>query len=482
MDHLDRFISPLASRNASPQMQRLWSPRYKFSTWRRLWLALAEAQQQLGLPIADAQLQQMRDHLDDIDFDRASEYESKLRHDVMAHVHAFGETAPLAKPIIHLGATSQFVNCNTELIQMREALQLVATKLANAVDALGRFAEQYRGLATLGFTHFQPAQPTTVGKRAATWAQDLCLALEEVEHRLATLRFRGVKGTTGTQASFLSLFGHDTPDAHEKVEQLDQLVTQKMGWPVDRRFVVTGQTYPRVIDGLVLSSLAAVAAGCAKFATDMRLLANRKELEEPFESKQVGSSAMPYKRNPMRCERICGLSRFVIGLTSVPFTTAAEQWLERTLDDSSTRRLSLPEPFLAIDGVLDLVINVSRGIVVYDRKIEANLAAELPFMATEDLLMAAVQRGADRQEVHELIRGHSQASAQRVKTQGVANDLLDRLQSEPVFQGIDWNEALNPARFVGRASLQVEHFLHEVVQPIRERYAKQLDYDPQLKV
>ncbi|MDH3585427.1 MAG: lyase family protein, partial [Phycisphaerae bacterium] len=352
----------------------------------------------------------------------------------------------------------------------------------NAIDALGQFAQTWRDLPTLGFTHFQPAQPTTVGKRAALWAMDLNLALEEVEQRRQALPFRGAKGTTGTQASYLALFGGDTPGAHEKVEDLDRLVCEKMGWPADRRLPITGQTYPRLIDGLVASSLAAAAAACSKFATDLRLLANRKELEEPFESGQVGSSAMPYKRNPMRSERICGLSRFVIGLTQVPFVTAAEQWLERTLDDSATRRLSVPEPFLALDGALDLLIEVARGLVVYEKTIAANLRRELPFMATENLLMAAVQGGADRQEAHEQIRVHAQAAAERVKQEGAENDLLERLASEPMFQGLDLSAQLDPARFVGRAPQQVDHFLQEVVEPVRQRYRASLGASVEVKL
>ncbi len=474
----DRYESPLSSRNASPRMQGVWSSRRKFTTWRRLWLALAEAQQQLGLDISEEQIEAMRRCVDDVDLAKAADYEKKLRHDVMAHIHTLGDAAPAAKPIIHLGATSQFVNCNTELLQIREALGIVAGKLACAIDALGSFAANHRTLPTLAFTHYQPAQPTTVGKRAALWAHDLAGALEEIEHRIDSLRFRGVKGTTGTQASFLALFDGD----HDKVDRLDQLVTEKMGWPVEKRYVITGQTYPRVVDGLVISSLAATAAAAQKFATDIRLLANHKELEEPFEAEQVGSSAMAYKRNPMRCERICGLSRFVIGLTTVPFTTAAEQWLERTLDDSSTRRLSLPEPFLAIDGVLDLVINVASGIVVYEKTIAANLATELPFMATENLLMAAVKAGGDRQHVHETIRTHSQAAAQRVKAEGAPNDLLDRLKSEPVFKNVDFDAALEPSRYIGRAPQQVDAFIEAVVEPIRRRYQGELAYQPQLKV
>ncbi len=473
------YVSPLSTRNASPRMQAVWSPRKKFGTWRRLWLALAEAERELGLDISDEQIAELREHADaPIDYDTAAEHEKRLRHDVMAHVHTLGESAPKARPIIHLGATSQFVNCNAELVQLREALTIVAEKLAAVIVRLGEFAQQHRDLPTLGFTHYQPAQPTTVGKRATLWAQDFALALEEVEHRLATLRFRGVKGTTGTQASFLALFDGD----HDKVEQLDRLVTEKMGFPPEDRFVVTGQTYPRLLDGMVGAALAGVAAAAQKFATDLRLLANRKELEEPFEKNQIGSSAMAYKRNPMRCERICGLSRFVIGMVQTPFVTAAEQWMERTLDDSSARRLTLPEPFLAIDGVLDLAINVTGGIVVYEKTVAVNLAAELPFMASENTMMAAVRQGHDRQEVHEVIRTHSQAAAARVKQEGAANDLLERLRGEAMFKGVDLDAALEPHLFIGRAPQQVDAFIEQLVTPIRERYAGALDHDPQLKV
>lgn len=481
----NQYQSPLATRNASPAMSAIWSPRRKFTTWRRLWLALAEAQHELGLPVTREQVQDLAAHLDDLDLNRTSELEAQLRHDVMAHVHALGEQATVAKPIIHLGATSQFVNCNTELLLIRESLQLIASKLATTIDKLAAFAAAHRALPTLGFTHFQPAQPTTVGKRATLWAQDLAIALEDVEHRLDTLRLRGVKGTTGTQASFLALFeqaGCDRAAAAAKVEQLDRLVAQKLDWPIDRRLAVSGQTYPRVVDGQVGAVLATIAASCAKFANDIRLLAHRKEIEEPFESKQIGSSAMAYKRNPMRCERIGGLSRFVIGLTQVPFTTAAEQWLERTLDDSSARRLTLPEPMLAIDGVLDLMINVTAGLVVYDKTIEANLAAELPFMASENLMMAAVTAGADRQQVHEIIRTHSQAAAQSVKSEGKPNDLLDRLRNEPAFARVDLDAALDPASFVGLAPEQVDQFIKQVVDPIRTKYAEAIGYEPTLKV
>jgi adenylosuccinate lyase len=482
-DPNDRYVSSLASRNASAAMQQVWSARNKFTTWRKLWLALAEAQQELGLNITHEQIAQLRQAVaEPIDYALAAQQEKKLRHDVMAHVHTLAQAAPAAREIIHLGATSQFLNCNTELIQMRQALEIVAEKLASAIDRLAHFADHHKHVATLGFTHFQPAQPTTVGKRAALWTQDLAIALEEVEHRRASLRFRGVKGTTGTQASFLALFGGNIPEAHEKVDMLDRAVTDKMGWHEDQRYTVTGQTYPRVVDGLVASSLAAVAAGCQKFATDLRLLANRKELEEPFEQDQVGSSAMAYKRNPMRSERICGLARFVIGMTQTPFVTAAEQWFERTLDDSAARRLTLPEPFLATDGLLDLMVNVTTGLVVYEKTVAANLAAELPFMASENLMMAAVQQGADRQEIHEIIRKHSQAAAHRVKSEGAANDLLKRLEAEPAFKNIDLTAVLDPQSFVGRAEQQVEMFIEKVVTPIRTRYQDALTYQPDLHV
>ena len=485
MATFDRYESPLSSRNASSAMQAIWSPQRKFTTWRRLWLALAEAEKELGLPIRDEQVAELRRHLDDIDYLKAAEYEKKLRHDVMAHIHALGDVAPAARPIIHLGATSQFVVCNTELLLIRDALNLIAKKLANVIDQLATFATKWKFLPTLAFTHYQPAQPTTVGKRAALWAHDLALALEEIEHRISSLRFRGVKGTTGTQASFLELFqgiGLDDAEAHRRCEELDKLVAQKMHWSPQRRFVITGQTYPRVIDGPILASLAMAAAAAMKFATDVRLLANRKEIEEPFEASQVGSSAMPYKRNPMRCERICGLSRFVIGQTQIAYTVAAEQWFERTLDDSSTRRLTLPEPFLALDGVMDLLINVTAGMVVYPKIIERNLAAELPFMATENIMMAAVRQGGDRQHLHEVIRQHSQAAAQHVKNEGAENDLLRRLQGDPAFKGVDFAAVLDPAKFVGRSPQQVDAFVAEVAAPIRARYQHDLGMGSELKV
>lgn len=464
MSH-DLYTSPLVTRNASPAMLALFSPRRRIGLWRRLWLELAKHQRDLGISriSADA-LDQMAAHLDDIDFDLAAEWERKLRHDVMAHVHTYEAVAPAAKGIIHLGATSQYVVDNADLILMREGLRLLSAKLASAVSALSHFAERWKQLPTLGYTHYQPAQLTTVGKRATLWAQDLALDLEELEHRAATLRFRGVKGTTGTQASFLALFDGD----HDKCDELDRRVTAAFGFPAS--YTVTGQTYPRKVDAAIVNSLAQTAASVHRFANDIRLLAGMKQIEEPFEKDQVGSSAMAYKRNPMRCERATGLARFVISLASSPLMTAAEQWFERTLDDSSNKRLAIPEAFLALDGCLDIVINVARGLVVYPKTIAAAVHAELPFMATEEILMAAVQSGGDRQHLHELIRTHSLAAAAQVKQEGKPNDLLDRLRADPAFAGIDFSTLLDPARFVGRAPQQVDRFIEEVAVPIRARY------------
>lgn len=480
------YRSPLESRYASAQMRAIWSPQRKFSLWRRLWLALAEAQRELGLNITQRQIDELRANLDNIDFAAAERYEAKLRHDVMAHVHALGDAAPSARPIIHLGATSQDIVCNADLMQMREAMELIAAKLARVIDALGSFAIEYRDLPTLGFTHFQPAQPTTVGKRATLWAYDLLLALEEVEHAITRLRLRGFKGATGTQASFLALFHGD----ERKVDELDRLIISKLGWtPTTEEvsddasiFAVTGQTYPRLIDAVVVNALAVAAAGVHKFATDIRLLANRKEIEEPFEKEQIGSSAMAYKRNPMRCERACSMARFVMSLAQSPLNTAAVQWLERTLDDSANRRLAIAEAFLALDGVLDIAHNVGAGLVVYEKTIRANLMAELPFMATENILMAAVERGGDRQTLHEVIRTHSQAAAHRVKAEGAANDLLDRLRGDPAFEQVDWDELLDPRTYVGRAPEQVDRFIDQVVEPVRARYAAALNAAPSVEM
>lgn len=473
----DTYESPLAARNASPEMLRLFSPQHKFGLWRRLWLELARCERELGVArITEQALAEMAGHLDDIDFARAADWEKRLRHDVMAHVHTFEEVAPAAKGIIHLGATSQYVVDNADLIIMRDAMKLLANRLANAIDALAEFSVKWKDLPTLGYTHFQPAQLTTVGKRATLWAQDLALDLEELEHRIATLRFRGVKGTTGTQASFLSLFDGD----HGKCDQLDRMVTQRFGFA--ESFVVTGQTYPRKVDAAIINSLAGVAASVHRFANDVRLLAGMKQLEEPFEEEQVGSSAMAYKRNPMRCERATGLARFVISLASSPLQTAAEQWFERTLDDSSNKRLSVPEPFLAVDGCLQIVVNVARGLVVYPKVIESYVNAELPFMATEELLMAGVRAGGDRQELHEVIRRHSQAAAKAVKMEGKANDLIERLRGDAAFAGVDFGDVMDARRFVGRAPEQVDEFVRRVVMPIRERYRAALGQRVELKV
>jgi adenylosuccinate lyase len=484
MTQHDSYQSPLETRYASVEMRRIWSAERKFSLWRRAWLALAEAQKELGLGVSQAQVDEIRAHLDDIDFDNAARHEARLRHDVMAHVHALADVAPNARPIIHLGATSQDIVCNADLITLREGLVLIAGKIARVIDALGRFVEKYRALPTLGFTHYQPAQPTTVGKRATLWAYDFALALEEIETQIARWRLRGVKGATGTQASFLALFNGDA----KKVEELDRRFVEKVSALANvpaltpalsqrergQTFAVTGQTYPRIVDVHIVNALAATAATAHKTCNDIRLLANRKEIEEPFEKEQIGSSAMAYKRNPMRCERASGMARFVMSLAQNPLNTLATQWLERTLDDSSNRRLSLAEAFLALDGVLDVMHNVASGLVVYEKTIHANLMAELPFMASENILMAAVQKGADRQEAHEVIRKHSQAAAQRVKAEGGGNDLLDRLRTEKMFAGIDLDAVINPAAYIGLAPQQVEAFVRDVVLPVRNNYASVL--------
>ncbi len=459
----ERYENPLIARYASPAMAQLWGDQRKFSTWRRLWVALAESEQELGLDIRDAQIEEMRRAVDRIDFAAAARYERELRHDVMAHVHAFGDQCPSARAIIHLGATSCYVTDNTDLLLMREGLALIRDRLVLAIDVLGQFAAAQRDLACLGFTHLQPAQPTTVGKRACLWAYDLVLDLEEVEHRLQTLKARSVKGTTGTQASFLKLFDGD----HTKVRALERRVAEKMGFAAT--FAVTGQTYSRKVDAQIVDVLSGIAQSAHKAATDLRLLASQKEVEEPFESKQVGSSAMAYKRNPMRAERMCSLARYVISLQSSPAQTVATQWMERTLDDSANRRLVLPQAFLAVDAILILYHNIAGGLVVYPQVIARHLREELPFMATENILMAAVAAGGDRQELHERIREHSQAAAARVKQQGAENDLLERLRRDPAFAAVDWDQTLDVAQFVGRAPHQVDEFLAEIVTPIRQR-------------
>jgi adenylosuccinate lyase len=459
-----QYDNPLITRYASARMNELWSPQRKFSTWRRLWVVLAEAEAELGLPITAEQIAQLKAHVEDIDFAAAAAYERRLRHDVMAHVHAYGDACPDARPIIHLGATSCYVTDNTDLLLVRESLELVRDRLVAVIDNLAKFARQHRDLACLAYTHLQPAQPTTVGKRACLWAYDLVLDLAEIEHRLACLRAQGSKGTTGTQASFLALFQGD----HEQVRRLERLICRKIGFA--ESYPVTGQTYPRKIDAQVLAVLSGIGQSAHKMATDLRLLAHRKEIEEPFEKEQVGSSAMAYKRNPMRCERICSLGRFVMSLETSAAQTAAVQWLERTLDDSANRRLVIPQAFLATDAVLILCQNVTAGLVVYPRVIAANLQAELPFLATENILMAGVAGGGDRQDLHERIRRHSQAAAAVVKEQGGPNDLLERLARDPAFAKLDLAAVLTPADFVGRAPEQVDEFLAEVIAPIRAKY------------
>ena len=472
----ERYESPLTGRYAGEQMRRLFSAQRKFSTWRRLWLALAEAQQELGLDISDKQLKEMAAHLEDIDFEAVARYEKQLRHDVMAHVHAFGDAAPAARPIIHLGATSQFVGCNTDLLLMREGMSILAGLLADVIDALGRFAERWRDLPCLGLTHYQPAQLTTVGKRATLWCCEFLMDLEETEHRLESLAFRSVKGTTGTQASFLALFDGD----QEKVKALERAVAEKMGF--ERICPVTGQTYSRKVDAQIAAALAGIGATVHKFCNDIRLLSGMKEIDEPFESSQVGSSAMPYKRNPMRCERATGLARFLMDVAASPLHTAAEQWFERTLDDSANKRIAIPEAFLAADGVLRIVLNVARGLVVYEGSIAARVAAELPFMATENILMAAVKAGGDRQELHERIRGHALAAGERVKVHGQANDLVERIKADEGFAKVDLAAALDPSTFVGRAPQQVDEFIAARVEPVRRRYADRLGTDAELEV
>jgi adenylosuccinate lyase len=475
-DHYTQYDNPLLTRYASRRMSEIWGPRKKFSTWRRLWIALAEAEAELGLPIARSQIEQLKQHVDDIDFAAAEAHERRLRHDVMAHVHAYGDACPDARGIIHLGATSCYVTDNTDLLLLRESLELVRARVVAAIDSLAKFARQHRDLPCLAFTHFQPAQPTTVGKRACLWAYDLTLDLTEIEHRLDELKAHGSKGTTGTQASFLELFAGD----HAKVRKLDELICDKLGF--SGSYPVTGQTYPRKIDYQVLAMLSGVAQSAHKMATDLRLLAHRKEVEEPFEKEQIGSSAMAYKRNPMRSERICSLARFVMNLPADAAQTAAVQWLERTLDDSANRRLVLPQAFLATDALLILCQNVTAGLVVYPRVIASHLEAELPFMATENILMAAVAAGGDRQDLHERIRRHSMAAAEVVKVQGGRNDLMDRLGADPAFAKVDLSSVLDPRQFTGRAAQQVDEFIAELVEPIRTRYGDSLNVEAQVKV
>ena len=458
----DRYQSPLSERYASKEMQYIFSPDMKFKTWRRLWIALAETEAELGLPISEEQIAELKAAKDDINYDVAKAREKEVRHDVMSHVYAYGQQCPTAKGIIHLGATSCYVGDNTDVIIMREALYLVRKKLLNVISELAKFADTYKDLPTLAFTHFQPAQPTTVGKRASLWLNDLVMDLSDVDYMISQLKLLGSKGTTGTQASFLELFDGD----HEKCKEADRRIAQKMGF--DACYPVSGQTYSRKLDTRVLNVVASIAQSAHKFSNDIRLLQHLKEIEEPFEKSQIGSSAMAYKRNPMRSERIASLSRYVMIDVLNPAITAATQWFERTLDDSANKRLSVPEAFLAIDGVLDLYLNVVDGLVVYPKVIEQRLMSELPFMATENIMMDAVKRGGDRQELHERIRTHSMEAGRMVKVEGKPNDLLERIAADQAF-GTTMEELqsiMNPRNFVGRAPEQVTEFLAEVIQPI----------------
>lgn len=463
----DFYQSPFSVRYASREMQRIFSERNKFTTWRRLWVALAESEQSLGLPISDEQLDELRSHVEDVNFEVAEAREKIVRHDVMSHVYAYGEQCPKAKGIIHLGATSCYVGDNTDLIIMREALRLLRGKLVTVVGNLAGFAEKYAGMPTLAFTHFQPAQPTTVGKRATLWLQDVMSDIEDLDYVLGGLKLLGSKGTTGTQASFLELFNGD----HEKCRRLDAMIAEKMGFP--GCYAVSGQTYSRKIDSRILNVLSGIAQTATKFSNDIRLLQHLKEVEEPFEKSQIGSSAMAYKRNPMRSERIASIARFVICDALNPAITAATQWFERTLDDSANKRIAMAEGFLAIDGILDLFANVSNGLVVYPNVIAKHLAAELPFMASENIMMDAVKAGGDRQELHEAIRANAQAAAAHVKLDGGENDLLERLAEDPHFAGmnLDLAETLRAEKYVGRAPEQVKEYLAEEVKPFLEANA-----------
>ena len=464
MSQHDFYENPLIARYASPTMARLFSPQARFSTWRKLWVALAEGQQALGLSITDEQITALRDQVDSIDFDRAEAYEKRFRHDVMAHIHAFGDAVPLARAIIHLGATSCYVTDNADLILMREALEIIRTKTVTAIDLLAAFARTWKDLPCLGYTHFQPAQLVTVGKRATLWCHELVLDLEEIERRLAGLKFLGAKGTTGTQASFLELMGGDG----SKVVELDRRVAAAFGFAAS--YPVSGQTYSRKVDSQVLATLSGIAESGHRFGTDLRLLAHEREVEEPFEAEQIGSSAMAYKRNPMRAERMCSLARFALALAPAASQTAATQWLERTLDDSAIRRLVVPQAFLAADAILNLYLNIVPGLVVHRAVIERHVALELPFMATENLLMAAVQAGGDRQDLHERIRVHAMAAAEQMKNGAAVNDLLDRIGSDRAFPPLDFEGILDPSRYTGRSAHQVDDFIAEIVEPIRNRY------------
>lgn len=460
----DRYNSPLSERYASKEMQYIFSPDKKFRTWRRLWIALAETEKELGLPITQEQIDELKAHADDINYDVAKAREKEVRHDVMSHVYAYGVQCPKAKGIIHLGATSCYVGDNTDIIVMTEALRLVRKKLINVIAELAKFADQYKALPTLAFTHFQPAQPTTVGKRASLWLQEFCMDLEDLDHVLGTMKLLGSKGTTGTQASFLELFDGD----QEKIDKIDPMIAEKMGF--EKCVPVSGQTYSRKTDTRVLNVLAGIAASAHKMSNDIRLLQHLKEVEEPFEKSQIGSSAMAYKRNPMRSERIASLSRYVMIDALNPAITSATQWFERTLDDSANKRLSIPEGFLAVDGILDLCLNVVDGLVVYPKVIEKHLRSELPFMATENIMMDAVKAGGDRQELHEKIRTLSMEAGKTVKEEGKENNLLELIAADPSFNMTleELEACMEPSRYTGRSGRQVEMFLRDVVNPVLE--------------
>lgn len=474
----DRYQSPLSERYASKEMQYIFSPDKKFRTWRRLWIALAETEKELGLNITQEQIDELRAHQDDINYDVAKAREKEVRHDVMSHVYAYGQQCPKARGIIHLGATSCYVGDNTDIIVMTEALKLVRKKLVNVISELSGFADKYKDLPTLAFTHFQPAQPTTVGKRATLWMQEFCLDLEDLEHVISTMKLLGSKGTTGTQASFLELFDGD----QETIDRIDPMIAEKMGFT--ECYPVSGQTYSRKVDTRVLNVLAGIAASAHKMSNDIRLLQHLKEVEEPFEKSQIGSSAMAYKRNPMRSERIASLSRYVMVDALNPAITSATQWFERTLDDSANKRLSIPEGFLAVDGILDLCLNVVDGLVVYPKVIEKRLMAELPFMATENIMMDAVKAGGDRQELHERIRELSMEAGKNVKVNGGDNNLLELIASDPAFNLSleDLKKTMDPSRYVGRSREQVDAFLSKVVAPILEKYKDLLGVKAEINV
>ena len=474
----DRYVSPLSERYASKEMQYIFSPDMKFRTWRRLWIALAETEKELGLNITQEQIDELKAHKDDINYDVAKERERQVRHDVMSHVYAYGVQCPKAKGIIHLGATSCYVGDNTDIIVMAEALKLVQKKLVNVIAELSKFADKYKEQPTLAFTHFQPAQPTTVGKRATLWTQEFLMDLEDLEYVMGTLKLLGSKGTTGTQASFLELFEGD----QETIDKIDPMIAEKMGFK--NCYPVSGQTYSRKVDTRVLNILAGIAASAHKMSNDIRLLQHLKEVEEPFEKSQIGSSAMAYKRNPMRSERIASLSRYVMVDALNPAITSATQWFERTLDDSANKRLSIPEGFLAIDGILDLCLNVVDGLVVYPKVIEKHMMAELPFMATENIMMDAVKAGGDRQELHERIRELSMEAGRTVKVEGKDNDLLERIAADPAFNLTieELRKSMEPSRYVGRAKEQTVIFIEKTVQPVLDAHKDMLGMTAEINV